>query len=87
MSGFNLEDDDVVSLVNGQAFRVGPLIRGLIQRSLGDDYVKAWSSFGIDCEFLRAGRNWQRGRIRLKLEFIPDKPQSVLDDLRSDLKI
>lgn len=56
---------------------------------------------GRQCEILRTlGGGWQKGRFRIRLEFIPDnpeaflkpsspeddKPQSPLDDLRSTLK-
>ncbi|MEH2069778.1 MAG: KGK domain-containing protein [Nostoc sp.] len=55
---------------------------------------------GWECEILRtAGGGWQKGRFRVRLEFIPDnpeaffknsspeteKPESLLDDLRSQL--
>ncbi|MEH2242343.1 KGK domain-containing protein [Nostoc sp.] len=55
---------------------------------------------GLPCEVLRTvGGGWQKGRFRFRLEFIPDnpeaflknsppedeKPQSPLDDLRSQL--
>jgi KGK domain len=57
---------------------------------------------GFPCEILRTvGGGWQKGRFRIRLEFIPDnpeaffknsspedeKPQSPLDDLRSNLDI
>ncbi|PHJ55754.1 hypothetical protein VF14_36720 [Nostoc linckia z18] len=55
---------------------------------------------GRQCEILRTeGGGWQKGRFRIRLEFIPDnpeaflknssledeKPKSPLDDLRSSL--
>lgn len=54
---------------------------------------------GMHCELLRtSGGGWQKGRLRFRLEFIPEdpesffgttpeKPLSPLDDLRSDLDI
>ncbi|MBE8990644.1 KGK domain-containing protein [Nostoc sp. LEGE 12450] len=57
---------------------------------------------GISCEILRTvGGGWQKGRFRIRLQFIPDnpeaflktslpedeKPQSPLDDLRSHLDV
>ncbi|MEH2300001.1 MAG: KGK domain-containing protein [Nostoc sp.] len=59
-----------------------------------------FSEQGCKCEFLlTTGGGWQKGRFRFRLEFIPDnpeaflknspledeKPQSPLDDLRSQL--
>lgn len=29
---------------------------------------------GIDCEVLSPGKTWQRGKIRLRLEFFPEDP-------------
>jgi hypothetical protein len=55
-----------------------------------------WFSEGIDCEVLRLdAKGWQKGKVRLAIEFCPDEPeieetpteeipqpQSPLDDLR-----
>jgi len=44
---------------------------------------------GIDCKILKPGKGWQKGKIRLTLEFIPDQPiipPSPLDDLRKQIK-
>ena len=47
---------------------------------------------GVYCEILQPGKNWQKGKVRIKvtLEFCPDEPEieeikepeSPLDDLR-----
>ncbi|WP_016949862.1 KGK domain-containing protein [Anabaena sp. PCC 7108] len=45
---------------------------------------------GAACEFLSInGGGWRKGKLKLKmeLEFVPDEPESQLDDLRSDLNI
>jgi hypothetical protein len=43
-----------------------------------------WSSAGVDCQILKPSKNWQKGKIRMKisLEFCPEEPESPLDDLR-----
>jgi hypothetical protein len=51
-----------------------------------------WSSAGVDCQILKPSKNWQKGKVRIKvtLEFCPDEPEieeikepeSPLDDLR-----
>lgn len=43
--------------------------------------AEAWFKDGIECEFLdaSAGGGWQKGKIRLRLEFVrsePDPPES-----------
>lgn len=44
---------------------------------------------GIKCKILKPGKNWQKGKIRITLEFCPDEPTqapSPLDDLRKQMK-
>ena len=58
-----------------------------------------WVSNGVDCQILKPGKNWQEGKLRMKvyLEFCPDEPEieeteikepeSPLDDLREKMKL
>ena len=41
---------------------------------------------GLSCEVLRPGANWQKGKVRIRLEFCPDEPESPLDDIRQTIK-
>jgi hypothetical protein len=43
-----------------------------------------WINNGVDCQILKPSKNWQKGKLRMKvsLEFCPDKPESPLDDYR-----
>ena len=43
-----------------------------------------WINNGVDCQILKPSKNWQKGKLRMKvsLEFCPDEPESPLDDLR-----
>ena len=36
-----------------------------------------WSSAGVDCQILKPSKNWQKGKVRIKvtLEFCPDEPE------------
>jgi KGK domain len=91
-NGFDLGPNDVVSMNEdaspvGPIFKVQQLAKDLAERGVDDEYVESWASKGIECEVLMAGKNWQKGKVRLSLHFVPDKPDSPLDDLRSDLKI
>jgi len=37
---------------------------------------------GVSCEILRTkGGGWQKGKLRFRLEFIPDNPDAFLDNL------
>jgi hypothetical protein len=45
-------------------------------------YLKCFVDEGTEVEILRPGQTWQRGKLRLRLEFVPDQPESSLDDIR-----
>lgn len=98
MSKVNLTDDDVVSMEPEYNFTgiststceelinaVGELI--FEHSSLARDDSDNWVKDGIPCKALLAspGGGWQKGRLRFRLEFIPDTPVSPLDDLRNNL--
>ncbi len=82
----SLEHGEVISVqqetqvLSGQkTFRVGEIsdaIRGHLEKAIADwnEHNNDWfSSQGIDCEALRFGANgWEKGRIRVCLEFCPD---------------
>ena len=84
----SLEHGEVISvqhetqvLSGHRTFRVGELsaaIKAHLEKAIENwtEENNGWfSSEGIDCEALRFGANgWQKGRIRLSLEFCPDLP-------------
>jgi hypothetical protein len=101
-------DDDVV-MFQGNNFnldkmtKVGSLIKVIgpwaMSNSNNTGYEFGLFDKGLECEILRvSGGGWQKGRFRVRLEFIPDDPESFmgiapektsspLDDLRSNLDI
>ncbi|MDZ8096705.1 MAG: KGK domain-containing protein [Nostoc sp. DedQUE05] len=103
-----LSEDDVVS-VYGSWFGLKERMTKLSEMM---SFLSSWGSKdmrdtnpwftekGGECEILRTkGGGWQKGRFRIRLEFVPDdpksffkdfpreddKPQSPLADLRSQL--
>ena len=84
----SLEHGEVISvqhetqvLSGHRTFRVGELsaaIKAHLEKAIENwtEENNGWfSDRGIDCEALRFGSNgWQKGRIRLSLEFCPDLP-------------
>jgi hypothetical protein len=51
-----------------------------IQSSFSSSQVStadAWLEDGVECQFLSAsvGQGWKKGKVRLRLEFIPDEPE------------
>ncbi len=85
----SLESGEVVSiqhetqvLSGHRTFRSGELNDAI--KSYVEQAIASWSEEkndwftdrGIDCEALRFGsKGWQKGRIRLSLEFCPDEPE------------
>lgn len=102
-----LKDDDVVSYGSKNIVKIGDLMQSIYgwSQKVAADFPTpsgAWfTDNGIQCEILRTkGGGWQKGRLRFRLEFLPDNPEafvdvtsttdkslSPLDDLRSDLNI
>ena len=39
-----------------------------------------WIDEGVPCKLLSPNQNWQRGKMKICLQFIPEQPESVLDD-------
>jgi len=59
---------------------------------------KQWVTEGVDCSVLIPGKDWQAGKVRIQIEFIPDSPEqpeaehqaedpSPLDDIRQTLNL
>lgn len=49
------------------------------------DTVENWVTEGIECKVLQAkGGGWQKGRVKICLEFTPNVSASPLDDLRNN---
>ncbi|MFM2430807.1 MAG: hypothetical protein RLZZ511_2020 [Cyanobacteriota bacterium] len=90
-----LDDDEVVYINSGRilldnpTFKVGELLDALAQLvsdrevDWSEDH-ESWFSEGADCEVLRlSGSGWQRGRIRVRVEFSPDRVQERLPERSS----
>lgn len=45
-----------------------------------------WIDKGVPCKMLSPSQNWQKGKIKICLQFIPDRSESVLDDIRQEDK-
>ncbi|MBD2505160.1 KGK domain-containing protein [Anabaena azotica] len=80
-----LNDDDVVAMDEALSFadksmsKYQDLIKGLQEVLTGTYRQKrsSWLTDGVECEVLRVGEGWLKGRMRLNLEFIPDTPEKV----------
>ncbi|QDZ39437.1 KGK family protein [Euhalothece natronophila Z-M001] len=45
--------------------------------------AKKWTEEGINCKVLSPQSHWKTGKVRITLEFIPDEPESPLDNVRN----
>ncbi|MBD2771440.1 KGK domain-containing protein [Iningainema tapete] len=89
-----LSEDDVVSVTSAQilmphsTFKVDEFMTRMTQVLPGNDDLKhKWLSKGQSCQILKPGsKNWQKGKVRIRLEFCPDEYSSPLDDIRQQLK-
>ncbi len=90
-----LGDDEVLYVSFGRVlmanptFKVGEFLDALAQaisdreEDWSDDH-EGWFSDGLECEALRFNsQGWQRGRVRLRLEFSPDGPRPQLPERRT----
>jgi hypothetical protein len=91
MIEFNLNDDDVVhmehgqSMLNASTFKVGQFKHHFrnYKNALGPA-IESWVSEGINCEILRPGEGWQKGKVRLQVQFIPDELDEPSSPNQSD---
>jgi hypothetical protein len=47
--------------------------------------IDRWTIDGVPCELLSPCQGWQKGKIKICLQFIPDEPESILDDVRKEI--
>jgi hypothetical protein len=94
-----LDNDEVLFVSAGRmlmpnpTFKVGELLDALAQAvsDREDDWTdehEGWFGEGLECQVLRFGtKGWQRGKVRLRLEFDPqpDRPK-MLDPQREDIR-
>ncbi|HBE18503.1 MAG TPA: KGK family protein [Cyanobacteria bacterium UBA11149] len=108
----SLDEHSIPILLPHPTFKVSELLKAIITKIINTDNIctnaanskrrhhqeiHEWWDEGIDCEVLTCdGKGWQKGKVRLALEFIPDEPEveeisvsnqlflpeSPLDDLR-----
>ena len=70
------QEDDVLSaptsaLMYQCTFKVSEFMT-VMQSKLVDEKL---FSDGMDCELLSAGKNWRKGKLRMRLEFSPSEPE------------
>ncbi len=74
-----LNIDDVLSTSASNimfqcTFKIGEFM-AIIKEKLGEE--ENFFTEGVDCEILRPGKNWQKGKVKMRLEFYPDEPKDI----------
>lgn len=80
----SLNDEKENILINHHTYKAEDFLKEL-ERHIGYNKVEKWLTEGVDCEILEPQKHWQKGKIKICLQFIPEKPKSVLDDIRQDI--
>ncbi|MGB5961918.1 MAG: KGK domain-containing protein [Coleofasciculaceae cyanobacterium] len=92
----NLDQNDVVSVdttqhgwvvIQNKTFKVAEFntnLNGYLQG--GGTAKEMLLGEGLPCEVLKPSSNWQKGKVKIRLEFCPDEPISPLDDIRQSLQ-
>ena len=81
MHFYHLERDAVVSykgnarLTSSQTFTVQELDES-IRRNKNSQY-DPWFEEGMPCKVMRPGQGWQKGRLRITVEFCPDESVAI----------
>ncbi len=75
------KDDNV--LLNHHTYKAEEFLHRLgdhIDRNKKDK----WINEGVSCKVLSPNQNWQKGKIKICLQFVPERVESVLDDIRQN---
>ena len=91
-----LDKNDVLSIARPQqgwvvigdrAFKAADFLAEMKRCLPGDGKAREMLfGDGLECEVLKPGSNWQKGKVKLCLEFCPDEPESLLNHLRQNLQ-
>ena len=66
---------DIYNPIGEELFHVSR-VTGLLE-NLGTAITRWGSDEGVPCSVLKVGEGWKSGKIRIKVEFIPDSESSI----------
>ena len=78
-----VSDDDNI-LMNHYTYKAEELLNA-IGNSVNRNKKEKWCIEGVPCEVLAPNQSWQKGKVKISLEFIPDEIESPLDELRKEI--
>ena len=86
-----IRDDEVITITNhddnvliGHHTYQAREFLNRLGKHIDRNKKKKWIDEGVPCKMLSPNQNWQPGKIKICLQFIPDEPESVLDDIRQE---
>lgn len=78
----NNKDDNI--LISHHTYQASEFLNRL-GKHIDSHKKEKWIDEGVPCKMLSPNQNWQQGKVKICLQFIPDRPESVLDDVRQEL--
>ena len=75
-------DDNI--LMNHHTYKAEELLHA-IGNKIDHRKKEKWCIEGVPCEVLAPNQSWQKGKVKISLEFIPDEIESPLDELRKEM--
>ena len=89
-SKITLTGDEVISvdgkdniLIHHHTYKVKELLQA-IGNKIDHHKKDKWCIQGTPCEMLAPNQSWQKGKVKISLEFIPDEVESPLDEVRKE---
>ena len=90
-SKITLTGDEVISvngkdniLIHHHTYKAEELLDA-IGNKIDHHKKEKWYLKGTPCEMLAPNQSWQKGKIKISLEFIPDEIESPLDEVRKEI--
>jgi hypothetical protein len=87
-----VEEKDVINFFGEESFswsktiKSKDFIKKMHDEILRHEKDRLLTTTGVECELLKLGsQDWQKGRLKISLEFIPDDEDSVIANSNSDL--
>jgi hypothetical protein len=84
-----INSDEVLSIANKEdnvlighhTYKADEFLDKLRER-IGISKKDKWIVEGVPCKLLSPNQSWQKGKVKICLQFIPEQAESILDDIR-----
>ena len=79
----SIDDEDNNIVISHHTYKAEEFLDRL-GKHIDRDKKEIWIEKGVPCKMLSPNQNWRKGKIKICLQFIPECPESVLDDIRQE---